>query len=61
MGNVDKMAGGGGPAHPAATPATPANTRPAPAPTNSFAPAAPTPGPKVYGAPISTPILSGGK
>lgn len=42
----------GGPAHPAATPSVPVNTRP-PAKPSSYAPSdAPTSGPKVYGSPI---------
>lgn len=52
MQTVDDMAGNGGPAHPAATPSTPVNTRP-PAKPSSFAPSDnPTPGPRVYGSPI---------
>lgn len=41
----------GGPAHPAATPSNPTNTRPAPAPASSFAPSGDK-GPRVYGSPI---------
>jgi hypothetical protein len=42
----------GGPAHPAATPSNPVNTRP-PATPSSYAPSdSPTPGPRVYGSPI---------
>ena len=58
MQTVDDMAGGGGTPHPAATPSYPAQTKPQP---SSYAPSSDT-GPRVYGqAPVSTPILSGGK
>jgi len=50
MANVDKMAGG--PAHPAATAPAPAPKAVVHPAASSFAPAAPTPGPKVFGSPI---------
>lgn len=54
----DMSGGGGGTSHPAATPTYPTVTKPQP---SSYAPSDDG-GPKVYGqAPVSTPILSGGK
>lgn len=59
MATVDALAGGNSSAHPAASnPTYPTVTKPAP---SSYAPSDDG-GPKVYGqAPVSTPILSGGK
>ena len=59
MARVDAMAGGNSSDHPAASnPTYPTVTKPAP---SSYAPSDDG-GPKVYGqAPVSTPILSGGK
>lgn len=53
MQQVDDIAGPGGPAHPAATPSSPVNTRP-PAKPSSFAPSDDDEKPKsrVYGSPI---------
>jgi hypothetical protein len=59
MARVDAMAGGNSSDHPAASnPTYPTQTKPAP---SSYAPSDDG-GPRVYGqAPVSTPILRGGK
>jgi hypothetical protein len=55
---VDHIEDTGAKSHPAATPTYPTQTKPQP---SSYAPSDDG-GPKVYGqAPVSTPILSGGK
>lgn len=59
MDAVDKAVSGGG-SHPASSPSNPVTVGVKAHP-SSYAPAAAAPGPKVYGTPVSTPILSGGK